>query len=210
MKFKDITGQQFGLLTVTHFVGRIKQKSYWGYECKCGSTGVIRLSALTQRPPKKFPKSCGCSNTHSAITHGKSHSSEYKSYMQAKTRCQARSNPAYHHYGGRGIEFRFSSFEDFYTELGNKPTPKHSVNRINNDGHYETGNVEWALQKRQVRNRRNTRYLTVNGITKTWAEWAENIPVSVQVIQSRLKNQWCDECTVSLPLKTICKHKTTL
>lgn len=210
MKFKDITGQQFGHLTATHFVGTIKQKSYWGYKCQCGSTGTIRLSALLRRHPKKFPKSCGCTNTHSSITHGQSNSNEYKIYARAKSRCQCPTNPGYKHYGGRGIEFRFQSFEEFYAEMGERPSTQHSIDRINNDGHYEKGNVRWATNQQQMENRRITRRLTVDGVTKPWARWAKEIGVSVQVIQSRLKNNWCNECAVSLPLKGKCTHKVIL
>lgn len=68
---------------------------------------------------------------------------EYKSYSHAKSRCTNSNEDAFPHYGGRGIEFRFNSFEEFFSELGPKPEPKHkySVDRIDNDGHYEPGNV---------------------------------------------------------------------
>lgn len=78
---------------------------------------------------------------------------ERQAFLAAKQRC---SNPAhrdYAYYGGRGIRFLFSSFEQFAAELGPKPSPKHSIDRIENDGHYEPGNVRWALPLQQIRNR---------------------------------------------------------
>jgi hypothetical protein len=79
---------------------------------------------------------------------------EYQAYCSAKTRCTLTTNRDYPAYGGRGIQFKFESFEDFLKELGFRPTPKHSLDRINNDGSYEVGNVRWATAKEQLYNRR--------------------------------------------------------
>lgn len=81
-------------------------------------------------------------------------SPEFGAYWNAMYRCTHPSAPRYRHYGGRGIEFRFSSFGEFYAEVGPRPSNKHSIDRINNDGHYEIGNVRWATQKQQVANSR--------------------------------------------------------
>jgi hypothetical protein len=88
---------------------------------------------------------------------------EYSAYAQAKGRCLNPRHPAYKNYGGRGIRFLFTSFEQFYAELGKRPEgklpsghAKYSVNRKENDGHYETGNVEWSTQKEQCSNRRRS------------------------------------------------------
>lgn len=78
---------------------------------------------------------------------------EYNTYLRAKGRCTNPRQPDYSRYGGRGIEFRFTSFEQFFTELGRRP-PGLSLDRINNDGHYEPGNVRWATRSQQVRNQR--------------------------------------------------------
>ena len=96
-----------------------------------------------------------------ATTHGHtskgSRSPEYKAYKAAKQRCQNPAKDKYAYYGGRGIKFLFNSFTEFYAELGPKPTPEHSIDRINNDGHYEVGNVRWSTRKEQRSNRRSNR-----------------------------------------------------
>ena len=84
--------------------------------------------------------------------HGMWGTSEYRAYNNAKQRCQNPKNTRYADWGGRGIEFRFQSFEEFYEEIGIMPSPKHQVDRKNNDGHYEKGNVRWATRSQQTRN----------------------------------------------------------
>jgi hypothetical protein len=81
---------------------------------------------------------------------------EWTSFHAAKKRCKPEFKAKYPDYGGRGIEFRFKSFEEFFAEVGPRPEPKfkYSLERIDNDGHYESGNVRWATKKQQARNRR--------------------------------------------------------
>lgn len=78
---------------------------------------------------------------------------EYTSFASARGRCRNKTSRDYPRWGGRGIEFRFISFEHFYAVLGPKPSALHSLDRIDNKGHYEQGNVRWALPRQQMRNR---------------------------------------------------------
>jgi hypothetical protein len=86
-------------------------------------------------------------------THGMSNTVEYRIYKDAKRRCVNREREDYPLYGGRGIEFKFSCFEDFYAELGDRPKGR-TLDRIDNSGHYEPGNVQWSTPRQQARNRR--------------------------------------------------------
>lgn len=97
-------------------------------------------------------------------THGLCHLSEYSVYKAAKKRCQNPNCLHYHRYGGRGIEFRFLSFPEFLAAIGPRPDAQHSIDRIDNDGHYEVGNVRWATHKEQCKNR----------IQNTWSKGATN------------------------------------
>jgi hypothetical protein len=78
---------------------------------------------------------------------------EYQAWADAKSRCTNPNHKRYSDWGGRGIEFRFESFADFYMELGPRPEG-YTLDRINNEGHYETGNVRWATRTQQQHNRR--------------------------------------------------------
>ena len=84
-------------------------------------------------------------------------------YTDAKRRCESEKSPRYKYYGARGIEFKFNSFEEFFAELGEKPKPSYSLDRIDNDGHYEAGNVRWASKSEQVSNRRSYEKLWLDG-----------------------------------------------
>ena len=130
--------------------------------CHCGNEFVTRRSAIKYG----HTKSCGCLQKQWAKTglarlqHGCARRTgwtpEYRAYVYAKSRCENPHRWNYPSYGGRGIEFRFASFSEFYAELGEKPQPKrnYSLDRIDNDGHYEVGNVRWTTASEQRINQR--------------------------------------------------------
>lgn len=91
--------------------------------------------------------------TRAWIAHGQSKSPEYQVYQTAKDRCTNPNSQRWESHGGRGIEFRFGSFEEFILELGTRPMGA-SVDRIDNDGHYEVGNVKWSTRSEQQKNKR--------------------------------------------------------
>lgn len=86
--------------------------------------------------------------------HTRPRTPEYRAFMNAKTRCENPRCEKYPIYGARGIRVLFASFEQFLVELGRRPSPAHSVDRIDNDGHYAPGNVRWATRSEQRMNQR--------------------------------------------------------
>jgi hypothetical protein len=150
----DLTGNRFGRLVVQSFAGLKSRTALWNCLCDCGISVVVRSGNL-----RRNTRSCGCLRKARAKqlnrTHGMTHTPEFRAYVDARSRCVNRNAKCWPNYGGRGIEFRFTSFEQWVAELGPRPSPKHSVDRYpNNDGHYEPGNVRWATPKEQIQNQR--------------------------------------------------------
>ncbi len=90
-----------------------------------------------------------------------SDSPEYRCFSNAKDRCTNPNNNRFQHYGGRGIKFLFSSFEEFYNSVGKRPSAGFSLDRIDNEGDYEFGNVRWSTSSEQHKNQRK-RYVVEN------------------------------------------------
>jgi len=93
-------------------------------------------------------------------------------------RCSNTNHKEYPNYGGRGIticERWRSSFENFLADMGTKPSPKHSIDRIDNNGNYEPSNCRWVTQKEQMHNLRKNVFITFDGETLVVAEWARRV-----------------------------------
>lgn len=114
--------------------------------------------------------------------------STYISWSLMKTRCLVQSAHNYVNYGGRGIKVCpewLASFENFLNDMGARPDGM-SLDRIDVDGHYEPGNCRWATRKQQNNNRRDTRYLTLDGRTMCLSDWAKERGLMVNTITGRL------------------------
>ena len=182
----DISGQKFNRLTAIEPVGRSGTSVLWRCVCDCGEQTEVRAYALRSGEIK----SCGCARADRVITHGKTNTPEYKAWAGMIARCCNEKNKRYPLYGGRGINVcdRWrASFSDFLADMGQRPSPKHSLDRINNDGDYEPGNCRWADQKTQCRNRRNNVRHTAHGLTMTLPEWAEHLGIPVGTLRVRMK-----------------------
>lgn len=123
--------------------------------CDCGKTTHRERSALVR---ENANKSCGCLQEQSIRSvNGMSKTPEYQIWQGMKSRCNNEGNGAYRYYGGRGIRVcdRWNgSFMDFYADVGPRPHPEYSLDRIDPDGNYEPGNVVWASSEQQWQNRK--------------------------------------------------------
>lgn len=135
------------------------------------------------------------------MKHKRTGTKEYVAYLNAKGRCECVTNKSYARYGGRGILFLFNGFEEFLNDVGFAPSTSHSIDRMDVNGHYAPGNVRWATNKEQQRNKRNNRLITVNGETKTAAEWEECLGLKPCKIASRIHQGRADAATYSGNLK---------
>lgn len=145
--------------------------------------------------------------------HGQNKTTEYKIWCGLIQRCENPNNPRFADYGGRGIKIceRWRrSFMDFLRDMGQRPSTNHSLDRIDNNGGYELTNCRWATRQQQQRNRKTNRLLTLNGATKTVAEWAEFLGLSEHLIRSRLQIGWTATRTLSEPRHDECGHKPTV
>lgn len=158
MRFQDLSGQKFNRMLILSYQGKNNiGQSLWLCRCDCGNEKVV----LAHHLKSGNIKSCGClllseNRANSAMRHGGTKTLEYNSYHAAKKRCNPVYAEKYPDWAGRGIEFRFKSFNEFLLHVGERPEPKndYSLDRIDNDGHYEIGNVQWSTKKEQARNRR--------------------------------------------------------
>jgi len=110
----------------------------------------------------------------------------YQAYLNAKSRCAAKSGKAYRNYGSRGIRFLFTSFEQFFAELG-ECAEGITLGRINNDGHYAPGNVRWENRQQQSKNTRRNHLVTAFGRTETVATWARMFNMDSSLLCASLK-----------------------
>lgn len=165
MKLIDLTGATFGrLVVVVRAENASSGAARWLCRCACG--GETTSSGHDLR--RGHATSCGCAiqeaNERARLTHGGArHSGRddlYETWCSMKKRCENPNNHAWSRYGGRGItvcdRWRHS-FPAFKEDVGPRPGPEYSLDRIDNNGNYEPGNVRWATARQQANNRRPTR-----------------------------------------------------
>lgn len=179
-KRKDLTGLIFGRLTAVSYD---EEHYQWNCKCSCGSVVVCNGFDLTGGRMK----SCGCLKKERTTARNTKHgqavrgdiSSEYSTWVAMKQRAFNPNKRGYSRYGGRGItvcERWLNSFENFYTDMGAKPSPDHSIDRWpDKDGSYEPGNCRWATCEQQQNNREDNHTLTFKGETLSISEWSRRL-----------------------------------
>lgn len=205
-RFRNLKGLKFGRLFVREFAGKrinINGATYcvWNCSCDCGGQSYVPASALTNGNTR----SCGCLKVEldfkRSITHGLCRSPEYGVWMNMNQRCKNQLNVAWKNYGGRGITVceRWNNFALFYADMGPRPTPKHTLERLDNDAGYGPENCSWETRTVQNNNSRNNRLLTIDGKTMNVSEWARHAGLRVGLIRARLNYGWSDERAVKEP-----------
>jgi hypothetical protein len=137
--------------------------------------------------------------TDGRVTHHMANTKEYRAYYSARSRCLQPNIKSYPFYGGRGIKFRFKSFEEFFDDIGFAPTPEHTLDRINTNGHYEPGNVRWATLQEQNENHGICHKITIGGVTKTMTAWCRHFGINRSAVRSRIRRGWDEVSAITTP-----------
>jgi len=188
---------KYGRLTVVGIEGKTRDK----HEClcDCGKTTMVILSALRSGNTK----SCGCYRVddvknrftkHSAKAERKA-SPEYTSWQLMKDRCLNPNNNTFEYYGGGGVtvcdRWR-DSFENFIEDMGEKPTPSHTIDRKNGSKTYSPNTCRWATKREQSRNRKDSIMFTLGDKTKHLADWSEQFGIPYRIVRKRVWRGWSE------------------
>lgn len=180
-------GHRFGRLTLLEPTRRSADKVLC--RCDCGGkdkrilVGHLKSGAI---------KSCGCYALESRTKHGFNtgfrQAPEYACWHSIRQRCTNPKSASYASYGGRGITLcpRWATFEAFLADMGLRPSPDHSIDRINNELGYSPENCRWATPREQSRNRRSNNIITIDGVSKTVTDWAKEYGLNPVTVFGRI------------------------
>lgn len=162
--------------------------------CSCGDACTVVASSVRNGSSKRCRRCRDAAMGRARTTHGAcrrgAQRPEYGIWAGMLDRCGNENNTSYSDYGGRGIavcpEWQVS-FAAFFAYVGPRPTPEHSIDRYpDTNGNYEPGNVRWATDAEQARNRRSTRLITHDGVTLCLSDWAERLGLDRATLHERL------------------------
>jgi hypothetical protein len=198
-KYVDIMSLRFGMLLVLSRVENVHggKRAAWLCRCDCGRECVVSGSSLRMA----LKSDCGCLThgkmsavhlKHGMSTHGR-RPPEYMIWVNMNRRCGDPTNDHYAGYGGRGItvcdQWR-TDFAVFYADMGPRPSPKYSIDRIDNGAGYSAANCRWATQREQQRNRRSNRPIEHEGRTQLISDWASEAGMGTGTLSARLRSGW--------------------
>lgn len=208
MRKIDYTDQVFGKLTVvspSHIGPR--GQSFWLVRCECGVEKIVRISHLVDGSTV----SCGCHRMVRPLKHGACDTSEYRIWKNMKRRCLnpgVKDAPLYSERGIKVCPRWIESFDNFFADMGERPTTKHSLDRVDVNGDYCPENCRWATPAQQNRNTRRNIKISIGGVTKCASDWAEcnGIPPKI-AIQRIGKLGWDPIRAVTTPVIRMAARK---
>lgn len=226
---KNLVGQTFGKLTViSEHPERTKHgQTRWVCQCDCGAEDVVKSASYLRTATVA---ACGCvkrqvsreiclSRTKHGQSHGrgKSGTKLYRAWTSMNRRCDTSSAERWSRYGGRGIvvcDGLKNSFQYFEKIVGQAPTPKHELDRKDNDGNYSCGrcnhclsqgwlnNVRWVTHSENVRNSSKARLITYRGKTQVFSDWAKELGIERLTLKNRIdKLGWSIEKAFTTPVR---------
>ncbi len=173
-----------------------KKGLHYKCRCLCGTERDVKIANLKSG----ISKGCGCVRKRKLLDrnhkHGMKQTKEYRAWCSMKTRCNNPNFKFYSHYGGRGIRVCdkwMGSFPSFYEDVGDSPSPKHQVDRIDNNGDYEPGNVHWVLAAENCRNKRDNRKINGECISTI----SRRLGKTHSLVANRLARGWSEERAIT-------------
>lgn len=193
---------RYNRLTYLEDAGANKwKKALWRLRCDCGTITV----AVAAQVRSGRTQSCGCLQRAYRAKGNKRHGLRkhplYATWCNMKARCDNRNNPQYKDYGGRGISYHpsWAQFPNFLRDVGEKPFPEATLDRIDNNGNYSPGNVRWADKTTQRRNSRQIREVSIGEETRLLTDWCAQFGISIASVHSRMKRGMSVEEALSMP-----------
>lgn len=200
----DLTGRKFYRLTaISRGDSRPKEGREWNCQCECGNLHVV----LAKRLIGGKVKSCGCGaggmnngKNKRCASNGAWRSNVYRNWSQMIWRCRS-PNSKFPKYVALGVCDRWLVYENFVADMGPKPSPKHTIDRIDNTKGYSPENCRWATNKEQCNNKSTNRLFIFNDETKTMTQWAEQYGIPFHTLKSRInRSKWSIERALTEPL----------
>ncbi len=169
-----------------------KFRTHYVCICDCGNEMRARKGHIESG----ITSSCGCLQreraSESSYVHGYSHREEFGAYKLMISRCTNPDYDSYSYYGGRGItvcDRWLESFGNFIEDMGERPGPGYTIERIDNNSNYGPENCKWATRKEQGRNRCSTRLITLNDKTQCVSDWAADMKISRNALSGFLRGK---------------------
>jgi hypothetical protein len=201
---RNLVGQRFGRLVVVARDGSRSSFAAWSCQCDCGKTKTVIGVSLTGGKTT----SCGCYAIEACravlVTHGMTKTRTWSSWSDMLKRCRNPNATGYENYGGRGITVcaRWETFENFIADMGECP-PGLTLERENVDRDYEPSNCRWATKAEQQNNKRNTRWVEIDGQRMSLGQACKRRSVSYSLVRDRLKLGWSLEAAISEPKRFV-------
>lgn len=200
----NLIGQKYGRLKI---IEKLKtrdkhKKVVWKCLCDCGNFTEVN----TKNIRTGNTASCGCLKTEKTTIHGMTNSRAFSTWSGMRTRCLNKNSDSYSKYGARGIKIdkAWNTFIGFYKDMGDPPDGM-SLDRIDNDKGYSKENCRWATPYTQAVNRKSTRFITYNKITKSISDWARATGIRIDTLHYRFASGWSIQKALTTPVKLYVK-----
>ena len=195
----NLRGRVFGSLTAMFWIRKASSGTWiWLCRCFCGRHSSVRASNLIS----SHTRSCGCLKVESTTTHGMRGSPEYSAWRAMIQRCRNGNHPEFENYGARGItvcDKWADSFEAFLSDMGVRPSSRHSIDRVNNEKGYSPENCRWATGSQQMRNTRGNHWIEIDGQRKLITDWAIEKDIHFTTICHRIERGMSERDAVLMP-----------